>query len=205
MTAIILPGLGADARMYPREHYRHLRDVLFLDWLPYAGETSLGQVAQTIIDHHRVTGADIVGGSSLGGMVALEIAKMTGISTVLLIGSATAPGYINPVLKRLSGLADFAPVRLFQVVAGAVNHHAHRELLAMFEDADSRFIRAMCSALFQWEGRGGFAGVVHQIHGRQDRVILPPREPATIIPDGGHLISMTHPAIVAGFIEQHRV
>ncbi len=72
----------------------------------------------------------------------------------------------------------------------------------MFQRADCRFIRAMCSAVFTWDGIADYQGKICQIHGRRDLVIYPPEGDVEIIPDGGHLISMTHGPLVADFIDR---
>jgi pimeloyl-ACP methyl ester carboxylesterase len=42
---------------------------------------------------------------------------------------------------------------------------------------------------------------VHQIHGGQDRLVPASRVDAdVIVPDAGHLLSLTHPAEVSAFI-----
>jgi pimeloyl-ACP methyl ester carboxylesterase len=57
--------------------------------------------------------------------------------------------------------------------------------------------------IFGWKGveRSAIVCPVHRIHGRLDRLIRPPsaRE-AELIDGGGHLISMTHPGRVGGFL-----
>lgn len=202
MKTLLLPGLGADAAMYPSRDYAHLKQLVIAEWPAYSGENSLTEVAGRVIDEHAVGPEMVVGGASLGGMVALEIAKIVGNRTVILIGSATSPGEVNPVLQKVSRLADYTPIRMAQALAGKINDHHGSELLAMFERADSHFVTAMCRAIFHWEGRADYRGAVCRIHGRKDKVILPPKDDGELIADGGHLISMTHGPIVAAFIER---
>ncbi len=204
MKTIILPGMGANSNMYPREKYISLQDVIFTDWPKYDGELSLEAVAKKVINQHQINNEMIVGGSSLGGMVAIEIAKTIGLKKVILIGSATNPDYINPLLQKLSNLAEITPVKIIQVLTGKVNKYSKNELLNMFEESDRKFIKAMCKALFEWEGIGKFNGDVCQIHGEKDLVIFPPKKNVKIIPGGGHLISMSHAEEVANFLYKNR-
>ncbi len=204
MKTLLLPGLGADAAMYPSRYYAHLHQLVIAQWPAYKGEKSLTAVARRVIDENAIGRDMVVGGTSLGGMVALEIAKIAGNRTVILIGSATSPSEVNPVLQKASRLADYAPIRMVQSLAGRINEHHDSELLAMFERADSRFVTAMCRAIFHWEGRSGYRGTVCRIHGQKDKVILPPKDDGELIADGGHLITMTHGPVVAAFIERCR-
>lgn len=204
MKTIILPGMGANSNMYPKDKYISLQDVTFADWPGYEGEVSLESVAKKIIAQHHINKEMVVGGSSLGGMVAIEIAKIMGLKKVILIGSATHSDFINPLLQKLSNLAEVTPIKIIQALAGKVNIYSSNELLKMFEESESKFIKAMCKALFKWEGIGKFNGDVCQIHGEKDLVIFPPKKNVKIILGGGHLISMSHAEEVAKFIDKNK-
>lgn len=204
MKTIILPGMGANSNMYPKEKYDWLQEVTFSNWPEYHGEKTIEAVSQKIIGQHQITSEMTVGGSSLGGMVAIEIAKIVGISKVILIGSATNPKYINPLLQKLSNLTEITPLRTIQVLTGKVNQYANSELLGMFSESDSKFVKAMCGALLNWKGIGNFKCEIHQIHGEKDLVIFPPKDNVKIILGAGHLISMTHADEIANFINKNR-
>jgi len=186
--------------MYPYESYKKLSWVTFAEWPAYKGETTIEAVAESVIEQYDINNKTIVGGSSLGGMVSIQIAKILGIKKVILIGSATKPSYVNPVLQTMSSLSDFAPIKFFQLLAGKVNFNGSNELLLMFERADENFIRSMCKAIFEWTGIGDYNCEICQIHGAKDMVIFPPEENARIIEDGGHLISITHSDLVSEYI-----
>lgn len=190
--------------MYPRGKYNHLQNVTFADWPVYDGEETLNAVAGKIIEQHLINNETAVGGASLGGMVAIEIAKILGIRKVILIGSATNPDFVNPLLRKLSCLAEITPVKIIQAFTGKLNQHIGSDLLEMFVKSDSRFIKAMCKAIFKWEGLGKFNCDIKQIHGDKDMVIFPPEENVEFIKGGGHLISITHSAEVAEFIDKHK-
>ncbi len=204
MATIILPGMGADSSMYPTEYFGRINDTSFIEWPEYKAENTIEEVAERLIELHKMNSEMVVGGSSLGGMVAIQIAKIVGIKKVILIGSATSPQFINPILKKLSGLSEITPVQLIQTLAGKIALTGNHELFSMFKRADSRFIKAMCKALFSWEGIGDFQGEVCQIHGQLDKVIFPPKDNVEIIIGGGHLISMTHGDLVANFINNNK-
>jgi pimeloyl-ACP methyl ester carboxylesterase len=202
MRALVLPGLGGDAAMYAAEEYRALPGVAFVDWPAYRNETALSAVARRVIDEHPLGPDSIVGGSSLGGMVAAEIAKQVRVGRVLLIGSALHPSAVNPSLRSLGVAAEFIPIPLLQAISGTLSEEQQNSLLAMFRRADPAFVRAMAKAIFEWKGLTAPSCPIAWIHGALDGVIFPPTERAEIIPDGGHLIAMTHPARVAEFIRR---
>ena len=195
--------MGADSNMYPPAHYRHLSWVDFVNWPAYRGETTIEAMAERVIGEYYITADAIVGGASLGGMVAVQIAKMLKIRRVILIGSTAQSKDINPTLMKLSGFAHLAHVALLQWIAGKLNHSGNNLFLSMFENADGEFMKAMAQAIPRWTGIGGYRCEIRRIHGARDRVIFPPASSAAIVPDAGHLLPMTHGEIVARFIAQH--
>jgi pimeloyl-ACP methyl ester carboxylesterase len=202
MSIIILPGMGADSRMYEGPGYKNLNGVLFQNWPPYKGEQTIPEVAKRIIEENKVQENHTVGGSSLGGIVAAEIARQIKVQRLILIGSTLIPGNINPALRKLHNLAEIVPIKLVQLFAGKANLSLRNSLIEMFSQSESSFIRAMCIAIFEWEGNLKPNCEVRHIHGAKDKVILPPKNGADIIHDGGHLIAMTHGHIVAEYIKK---
>jgi len=186
-TLHALPGMGADHRMYPAEWDR-LRGIQRRDWIRHAGETSITQVAQSMIRQYGIKDGDSLIGCSLGGMVSCEIARLLNIEKLVLVGSAVHPREVNTVLRKVHGLAQYAPVDWLRFSAGKIPADAAQ----MFADMEASFIRAMCEAIFNW---GGYSFPHYtrlwRIHGRFDLVIPPPEAPE-LLPNAGHLVSMTH-------------
>lgn len=189
-----LPGMGADKRMYPVP-WSSLPDFVAHDWVRYSGEQSLREMALSMCDSCQIQDGDVIIGASLGGMVACEITKIRKISCVYLIGSAVSKEEISSLLTVLHPLAKFAPIDWLKIVAGRIP----TELAQMFTGAEASFIRAMCAAIFEWEGLGLTSTPIVRLHGRHDLVIPPPAS-ADLLIEGGHLISITHAQECVEFI-----
>lgn len=202
MTTIILPGMGADAGMYKDVSYKNLSGIEFVNWPQYGGEQSIPDIARRIITENNINEGHIVGGSSLGGIVAAEIANQINVQKIILLGSTLSPQAINPILKKLSQMVEIAPVDLIQILAGKVTKSNEQTLLGMFSKSDSSFIKTMCKAIFKWKGNPKPNCEVCHIHGRRDKVIYPPENGAKIIEEGGHLIAMTNSREVSGFLNK---
>lgn len=200
MKLIILPGLGADCRMYMDPAYGNLQNAVFPDWPSYRGEQSITDLAKRIVAAHDIKEQDIIGGSSLGGIVAAEISRLVKIQKLILIGTTLVPGTINPLLKHLSIFAEFAPIGLMQKLTSTLPIVREITVIRMFCGVESSFIRAMSKAIFKWQGVPEPGCEVYHLHGARDRIIFPPQRGAEIIPDGGHLIAMTHGSRVSTFI-----
>ena len=190
-----LPGMGANRRMYPAP-WLGLPDFAAHDWTPYSGEKSLADIAQSTCNARGICDGDSLVGSSLGGMVACEITKIRKIKTLYLIGSATRKEEINAVLSTLHPLIQIAPIDWLRFSAGKIPD----EFTQMFAEAEAPFLRAMCSAIFDWQGLVDSSTQVYRIHGKKDFVIPLPASVDLVI-DGGHLISITHAVQCVEFIK----
>lgn len=83
----MLPGLGADARLFLRFKLPDPYRVIPITWPHCPASTSLTAMAHML--HHAVkpTGTYIIGGVSLGGMVAQEWAHVASPAALLLIST----------------------------------------------------------------------------------------------------------------------
>ena len=182
----ILPGMGANTNMYSGP-WRKIQNATFINWPKYNGEKTISAVAESIIKRYSILPSDSVAGSSLGGMVSLEIAETLGIRNVYLFGSAVSKNEINPLLRLLSPLSGITPITFMQAIAGKFKN----ETLTMFNSSEAEFIKAMCHAVGNWQGYKGDLSIVKRIHGEKDKIISCCGACKTI-KDGGHLIVMTH-------------
>lgn len=194
----LLPGMGATSAMY--NALRHYLDfqINFLNWPTYEGEITYAEIAQRIIGENRIENGDIIEGSSLGGIVSLEIAKIIQPKAVILIGSATDSREIQSLVAALSKFAELTPLSFIQFVAGK-----HPSLISkMFAEADTAFIRAMCSHLRDWPGGELYAKNAYRLHGENDHVIpCPSGSSLTVLRGAGHLLAITHAKETASFIK----
>jgi hypothetical protein len=191
-----LPGMGADERMFPLP-WTNLPGFVSHNWKSCTGEKTLAGVAETICKTGSINDGDSLIGASLGGMVACEITKIRKIKTLYLAGSATRKEEINNLLQIIHPLAKVAPIDLLRFSAGKIPH----ELTHMFAESDPAFIRAMCSAIFQWQGLADSCMNVYRIHGKHD-LVIPPPENLDLSLNGGHLISITHATECVDFIQR---
>jgi len=191
----VLPGMGEDAGMYSQA-WHNIPDSKFIDWNGCEAEESLGSVAQRLCDKWSIQNGSIVVGTSLGGMVACEISKIVDLERLVLISSAKNKNEVSSLLSLIHPLIDLAPIKFIQNVVGKYPSDLGR----MFSQSNAKFIRAMCKAIFDWDGldESGISPI--RIHGRNDKVIPLPGDTDLIV-DGGHLISITHAADCIEFLK----
>ncbi len=190
----VLPGMAADHAMYPAP-WHTLPESQFLDWPAYAGEDSITAIAARVADEAGVRDGDIIIGTSLGGIVGCEIARLRRLGGLFLVSSAKRKEEISGLLAALHPLAQLAPVEFIQRAAGKIPH----ELAATFSRSHAGFIRAMCRAIFEWEGLDETRIAPLRLHGKSDPVIPLPAGVQKIV-DGGHLIVRTHATACVDFV-----
>jgi hypothetical protein len=114
------------------------------------------------------------------------------LKNLILIGSAKHKSEINGLLAILHPLIDLTPLKFVQRVVGKTPN----EIGQMFSHAEPEFIRAMCKAIFDWDGLNPAAGEPVRIHGTKDRVIPLPVGVQNVL-EGGHLLAIKNaPACV---------
>ena len=182
----IFPGMGATSSMYGDIWRKEIPGV-FHDWPEWHGETTITELAERIVIEDGIEDGDVLVGSSLGGIVACEIARIRNIDLVVLIGSAANKEEISRILEILHPLADYSPIGFIKACSGKLPS----DLAKMFSDSDPGFIRAMSKAIFKWEGVHPSTRLL-RIHGSRD-LVIPPPDKADLLISGGHLIAMTHP------------
>jgi pimeloyl-ACP methyl ester carboxylesterase len=189
-----LPGMGADHRMYP-EPWSRIPGFQAHGWVRHRGEQSISEVARSMCATCGIEDGDMLVGASLGGMVACEMTKIRKIPVLFLVGSARRKEEVSGLLTSLHPLARVAPVDWLRFSAGKIPG----EFAQMFAGIEASFVRAMCTAIFEWEGLASSPTRIVRIHGRRDLVITPPEE-VDLLLDAGHLVSITHAEECAEFV-----
>jgi pimeloyl-ACP methyl ester carboxylesterase len=207
---VLLPGLGADHRLLEPQRAA-FPQLIVPKWIePRRGE-SLPEYAARLAETIPPRRPLVLGGISLGGMVAYEMARHLRPDALVLIASCrscksirTVFRWLRPVLSRLPAWCvhwtkPFAPLGV-----GILGGRDFKGLcLQMFRDADCRFMSWVGGSILRWQPKPLEGIPVFQIHGARDRLI--PSSPAQadqLIPDGGHLINLTHAEEVNRLMER---
>ena len=73
----------------------------------------------------------------------------------------------------------------------------------MFQEADPEFVRWAIGAILRWQPTPPADTPVFHIHGQRDRMIRASTvTPDCLVPDGGHLINLSHAAQVNDLIHE---
>jgi pimeloyl-ACP methyl ester carboxylesterase len=212
MGLILLPGLGGDQRQFEPQRAA-FPDLLVPPWIVPKRRESLPAYAARLADTIPPVRPMVLGGSSFGGMVAYEMAGHLRPAAVVLIGSCRSPRALRPMLRRLRPLAPGIPVQVLALAQwmspvgarmfSSLPPEQRALCVAMFKEMDCGFMKWVCRAILGWRPDEPPPVAVFQIHGQKDRV-MPVRlaEADEVIPEGGHLINLTHAQQVNAFLRK---
>jgi surfactin synthase thioesterase subunit len=177
---LLVSGIGGDERLFDAQ--RAVRDIRPIRWIPPAdAREPLSRYAARLAREIQIGEPFDLGGSSFGGMIALELARHLSPRHVFLFGSCRSPDAVAPLLHALRWSAAMAPDRLLHPprmlqpfvarLFGATNPE-HVELFAeMLAATPPAFVRWASAAVFSWSGVAGLPIPICHVHGDRDRLI----------------------------------
>jgi pimeloyl-ACP methyl ester carboxylesterase len=209
ISLVLLPGLGADARLLEPQRAA-FPDLVTPRWIAPQRRELLAEYAGRMAETLPAGRPMVLGGVSLGGMVAFEMARRLQPQAVVLIASCRSRGALRPAVRPFRPFVPLAPLGLAKLLApagvrllGRLSPSLRRLCVRMFREADSRFMRWALRAILDWDPSPLDGIPVYHIHGARDRIIPTTRvEADELIPGGGHLINITHVEEVNAFLQR---
>jgi len=192
----LIAGLGADTRVYNNIDLNEY-EVICVDWvLPHKTDT-LTTYSQKLIYQYNIINNSIIIGNSLGGMIAVEIAKIIPIRKVILISSIKtideAPWYFQffrmiPVYKIVpNGLLNSMGF-MIEVFFGKMNAADSWLFKDMLKNSSPVFMKWAMDAVLKWDNTV-IPPHVFQITGDKDLIFSYKRiKGATIVKGGTHIM-----------------
>lgn len=209
MHLYLLPGLGADGRLYDRIDFGQ-RTAHRIDWPAMPEGSSLRDYAEVVARRVDTSQPHTLIGVSLGGMVAQEMASITKPARTIIISSWKGPHEMPVPIRLLRG------THAEKLVTPAFMKHGLQimrwqmgletaEDTALFDAfitaTPLEQVRVQIAAVLGWEGPSSpVTGLVH-IHGDHDRLMpIAPIEESIVIGGGGHFMVFNRAAEVGSAI-----
>jgi pimeloyl-ACP methyl ester carboxylesterase len=197
----LIPGLGADCRIYKNIDLQGY-EVVYVEWIDPDKSDTLTTYAQKLIDKYHIVLGSIVIGNSLGGMIAIEIAKKIELNKTILISSIKtikeAPLYLK--LFRITGLHRLVPVTklsslefIIEYAFGGMSESDQRLFGDMLKKTSPVFMEWAISAILRWDNQT-IPGNVYHLTGDKDRVFPYKKiKDADIVKGGTHVMIFNNP------------
>ena len=206
----LIPGIGADHRIFKYIRLPEGYEAGYIDWITPHKKETLGDYAFRLTRQMDVSEPFMLVGVSLGGIMAVEIAKRVPPLRTILISSIPVSAELPRIYRWLGPLHldRIIPVKLLKL--GAIIAHtltirqaANRRLMRQIDWAGNEaFTRWALRAVLDWRNDTPPQPLSH-LHGTRD-VIFPIRltRPTHILPKGGHFFVVTQPEAVNQFLRE---
>ncbi len=204
----LITGFALDKRAFSTLELP-LENFILVDFIPFEAQDTLKSYALRLAEKVGFSPEDMIGGVSLGGMLALEIAAHFGAKKILLISSCSHPRYIRKIYLRLSYLApllpSFAIRRGYALIIPILKRkkllsgNSEAVFYSMLENFSPKLMRCMPRLIRTWQGCRPQIPMA-QIHGKGDWLIKP--EPgAQLLQTKNHLLTLSHPQAIRAFLK----
>ena len=210
MNVYFIPGIGADYRLFTHLRLPEGFEDRYVHWIPPLKHETLPDYAFRLTRQIDTTKPFVLIGLSLGGIMAVEIAKRIPPVCTILISSVPLSAQLPPLYK-MSGalkLGKLIPAALLKIAAtvkhsltmpGAENRRLMRRVI---RDGDNYFIRWALTAVLEWRN-DILPHPLYHVHGTRDEVFPYRRvRPTHTIPKGGHMFLMSKPETVNQFLHE---
>ena len=196
MKIYLLSGLGADERLF-----KNLRPIAGYEFVPLAypkpGKCkTLAEYAALLVKKYKFKAPFMIGGVSIGGMLAQEVAQIVRPEKLILISTIRFRNEFPPFLRMVdNGFTRRLLVKSFlEVIAGFGDKFTHKspEGRALFYDmlhaSDPDFLKFGAGATLAWQPPHISVPFV-RFHGSADKVFPISRIKGCIeIKNGGHFM-----------------
>lgn len=206
MKIYLIPGLGADHRMYQYQLQVLPGAEVLEHFLPPAGST-LGDYASLMAEKIDTSSPFVLIGTSLGGMVSMELSRILTPERVVLISSVKnrneLPLFIRAMkyLKLHRSISGDGYKRFNKLAAKRLDGRSDTEaaalIMAMMNDIPAGFIEWAVDAVVKWAPPVTHRMDIVHIHGTNDQLFPHTRISNAWLVDGGtHIMNITKPAEV---------
>jgi pimeloyl-ACP methyl ester carboxylesterase len=181
-------------------------------WIPHEKNESLSSYAERFSRGLKIREFELLGGVSLGGMLALEMSRYIRAKKILLVASCDSPQAIPGHWRVAARIVSMMPGTFFEfskvlplplkTIFGVDTPAQEALLRTMLKDTQASFLKWGLGAIAAWEPQG-LEKRIYKIHGDADRLIRPGKSGTTEwVPGGSHAINLTHPRQVNDFIRK---
>jgi pimeloyl-ACP methyl ester carboxylesterase len=209
---LLLPGLGADQRLFAALGALRLPVVARRLPVPERSEP-MRRYALRFAGEFDLRDTDWIGGCSLGGMVASEIARHRPLAGLVLIGAALSSRTLATFVPQLARLRYLIPVRLLRplpatrtalsLAFGTLPDPVMKPLAAMLDDTPAAMLHEGMRLATGYFPSTAPQCLVYAIHGDRDRLMRPPPVPdCRMVADAGHALALSHPQAVTDFLNE---
>ncbi len=200
MRVYLVPGQGADYRLFNNLHHGNDLDTIHVMYsIPEKG-MSMAEYAKLLAVQIDASQPFAIIGTSLGGMLAVEMNDFLHPEKVIVISSAKCrdelPGRYKfqkaiSIYKLFTGRGIKLGARIMQPIVEPDRRKEKETFKAMLKAKDPKFMKRSVSMIISWEREEYGENLIH-IHGDSDHT-LPLKNVRCnhVIANGSHMMTLT--------------
>lgn len=195
MKIYLIPGLGNDYRIFSKlVKFIKYNDLEFIEYIePPAIKTTMQDYAELIIDRYSIQSDSILIGMSMGGTLAVELAKKINFKRIILVSTFKHKREC-PFIFRMARL--FPIYRLVPAFIIRIFIPFFARLLRICNKAETSILQEMLNdrsnlhfawgrwSIVHWENELDLESIVH-INGTKDHIFLKANKYADHLIEGG--------------------
>jgi len=200
MKVYLIPGLGADKRMYTQQ-VKILPDAVVIEHLRVVKDETITDYAKRVAALIDTSLPFALIGTSLGGIVCVELSRIISPEKIILISSVKNRNELPLLLrsmkylhvhKLLSGERFKHLNKLIVKMLGSGENSQTATLLEdMANDTPVEFIEWAIDAIVRWYPPEKCREDIIHIHGTKDRLLPFSKIKNAVAVNGTHVINMT--------------
>ena len=209
MKAYFISGIGADYRLFTHIRLPRGYEPSYIHWIPPQPSETLPSYAHRLTDQIDTAEPFVLIGLSLGGIMAVEIAKHIKPVYTILISSVPLPAHFPKYYRLARSLkAGHLVPATFLKMAATIKHSLTmspangRLMRKVIWAGDDKFIRWAINAVLEWQNNQ-IPHPIYHIHGTRDVVFpISLTNPTHIVKKGGHMFLMSRPELITELLEE---
>lgn len=206
----LISGLAADYRIFKNLIFPSGIEPVYLDWITPEKDETLKNYALRLAEKIDTSEKFALMGLSMGGMIAVEIAKKFPTVKLILLSSIPVNSHLPFYFgwSRVLRLHKIIPVSWFRYgsiakrLFTAESAEDKAILKQIIRESDPKFVKWAMDAILHWDNKDLPRDYCH-IHGSRDEM-LPMRftKPTHVIPKAGHLMVMNRAEEINGLLAE---
>jgi pimeloyl-ACP methyl ester carboxylesterase len=210
MKVYFISGLGGDSRVFQFIELPAGYEKVCVEWIPHKKTESLGDYAIRLAEKIDKSEPFILAGLSMGGMIAVEIAKRYPPVLTILMSSVPLHSHFPQKLRWMHALQlhRIVPVTLYKTASLIKRSFSNeqkevKELLKeLIRDSDPAFLRWALKAILEWKNEWLPSPLLH-IHGTRDEILpLKYTQPTHLVDNGKHLMVLSKSEVINTLLVQ---
>lgn len=209
-TIYFIPGQGADARLFDSLQIDSSYKLVILEYDTPGRKESMKDFAMRFVEEIDTTENFILVGTSLGGMICVELSEELDPEKTIIISSAKNrnefPFHYSfqkfvPLYEIIPASLLYSGAKVAQPLFEPDRNNNKETFQSMLKNKDPEYMKNTIRIIMQWDRTSNTKEIIH-IHGTNDRT-LPYKKIKSVdhtVENGSHMMTLTRADVISEII-----